>query len=272
MADKQKTFYKYYAQDIYAGEQSKYDMITKEPEDNAKALTIDKRNDLFLPGELPGEFGWWLLDDGTAMIANKTFFPGVTGEMFDWWFAWHPIDRLRYACWDNEDHYDVYLEDPAKAVDMSKSMRERHWGSVHHIWEDVGLGGGADLLTIHFERPSVMGYDESKVDTDACNALICGNCQIIGSDKAPDTPVVMTHFLRPAEGGSILRSRFWFGYQIIDGKAVKCIPDDVKVPSVGPLALLHHNVKEFSNLSKILPSLYAEEKDHWTVKSTMKKA
>ena len=27
--------------------------------------------------------------------------------------------------------------------------------------------------------------------------------------------------------------------------------------------LLHHNVKEFSNLSRILPALYAEEKDNW---------
>lgn len=77
-------------------------------------------------GMLISDGGSWRM--ATAMTANPTFFPGVTGEMFDWWFAWHPIDRLRYACWDNEDHYDVYLEDPARAVDMSLSMRERHWG------------------------------------------------------------------------------------------------------------------------------------------------
>ncbi len=264
-ADKKKSYYKYYAQDIYSGEKEKYDLITNEPLDNSLALRIQDRNDLFKSGDLAAEFGWWQLEDGTAVIANQTFFPNVTGEMFDWWFAWHPIDRLRYACWDNEDHYDVYLEDYDKALDMSKSMRERHWGSVHHIWEDIGLGE-AGLLIIHFERPSVMGYDESKIDTDACNALICANCTTVGSADMPDTPVVMTHFLRPAEGGSILRSRFWFGYQIIDGKAKKCIPDGVKIPSIIPVSLLNHNVKEFSNLSKILPSLYAEEKDNWAVK------
>ncbi|MCC8017980.1 MAG: phloretin hydrolase, partial [Lachnospiraceae bacterium] len=48
-----------------------------------------------------------------------------------------------------------------------------------------------------------------------------------------------------------------------DGKAVKCIPDDVKIPAAGPLCLLHHNVKEFANLAAILPSLYEEEKDNW---------
>ena len=270
MADKQKSIYKYYAKDIYAGEPEKYAKITKEPYDNSIALKIEDRNDLFLPGNLPAEFGWWVLEDGTATIANETFFPGVTGEMFDWWFAWHPIDRIRYACWDNEDHYDVYLEDYEKALDMSKSMQERHWGSVHHVWEDAGTGT-SDLITICFKRPGELGYDESKIGTDACNALICANACIVGSDEAPDTPVVMTHFLRPAEGGSVLRSRFWIGYQILDGKAVKLLPDGARVPDIAPICLLTHNVKEFSNLTKILPSIYKEEKDHWTVESTLVK-
>ena len=264
-SDRKKSYFKYYAQDIYVGEAEKYEKITKEPLDNSIAHRIQDRNDLFNPGYMEGEFGWWQLEDGTAMIANQTFFPDLTGEMFDWWFAWHPIDRLRYACWDNEDHYDVYLEDYDKALDMSKSMRERHWGSVHHIWEDIGMGQ-ADYLVIHFEKPSDLGYDESKIDTDACNALICGNCITVGGGDIPDMPVVMTHFLRPVEGGSELRSRFWFGWQIIDGKAVKCIPDDVKIPAIAPVSLLNHNVKEFSNLSKILPTLYKEEKDNWAVK------
>ena len=170
---------------------------------------------------------------------------------------------MRYACWDNEDHYDVYLEDPARAVDMSLSMRERHWGSVHHIWEDIGLPGGAGMLVISFEEPGKLGYDTSRIDTDECNALVCANVKIVGDDETPDIPVVMTHFLRPVEGGSQLQSMFWFGYQIIDGKAVKCIPDGVTIPKEGPICLLNHNVKEFSNLAKILPELYAQEKDRW---------
>lgn len=108
-----------------------------------------------------------------------------------------------------------------------------------------------------------MGYDETKVDTDVCNALVCANVKILGHDDMPDIPVVMTHFLRPAEGGSVLRSRFWFGWQIIDGKAVKCIPDDMKIPAAGPVFLQNHNVKEFSNLARILPAINEEEKENW---------
>jgi len=260
--DRKKSYFKYYAEDIYKGEQEKYDRISGQPFDNTLALHIDGRNDLFKEGELPGEFGWWLMDDGTALVANQTFFKGVSGEMFDWWFAWHPIDRLRYACWDNEDHYDVYLDDPMRAVDMSLSMRERHWDSIHSVWEDIGTGN-VDLLRIHFKNPAEMGYDANKIDTDRCNALICANVKIVGSGDMFDIPVVMTHFLRPCEGGSELRSRFWFGWQIIDGKAVKCIPEGVKIPAAGPMLLLNHNVKEFSNLSRMLPKIYEEEKDNW---------
>jgi len=247
---------------MYIGPEERYKQIESGPMDNSTANLIENRNDLFNPGDLPGEFGWWLLDNGTALIANKTFFKDVDGTIFDWWFAWHPIDRIRYAIWDSDDHYDVYLEDPAKARDLSKSMRERHWGSIHYIWEDIG-SGDVDRLRISFEQPYKLGYDESKVDTEACNALICANCVAYGNDVIPEIPVVMTHFLRPVEGGSELRSRFWFGYQIIDGNPVKCIPDGFKIPAEGPLALLRHNVKEFSNLSVILPSVYAEEKDNW---------
>jgi hypothetical protein len=261
-ADREKSYFKYYLQDVDHGPKEKYDMVTPEPYDNATALRIQDRNDLFKPGNLPAEFGWWILEDGTAVIANQTFFPNVTGEMFDWWFAWHPIDRLRYACWDSEDHYDVYVDDPARMKDMSLTMQERHWDSVHNIWEDIGTGD-VDLLRIHFKKPSDLGYDMSKIGTEACNALCCANVKVLGSGDMPDVPVVMTHFLRPVEGGSELRSRFWFGWQIIDGEPVKCIPDGVTVPAIGPVSLLNHNVKEFSNLAKILPDIYAEEKDNW---------
>ena len=260
--DKEKSYFKYYLKEMDSGPAEKYSKISQGPMDNSIAPRIENRNDLFNEGYFPEEFGWWQLEDGTAVIANKTFFPNVTGEIFDWWFAWHPIDRLRYAIWDSEDHYDVQLEDPQKALNMKLSMRERHWGSVHYIWEDIGTGN-VDLLKISFKRPAEMGYDESKIDTKACNALICSNVIVYGNDHMMDVPVAMTHFLRPVEGGSELRSRFWFGWQFIDGKPVKCIPDGVSVPAAGPVALLNHNVKEFSNLSVILPLVYKEEKDNW---------
>jgi len=262
MVDREKSYYKYFVRPMAAPPAGRLESITEESLDPKDALRIQDRHRLFEAGQLPGSFGWWKLEDGTAVIANQTFMPNVTGEMFDWWFAWHPIDRLRYAIWDPNDHFDVYLEDKAKALDLSKSMQERHWDSLHHIWEDIGTGN-VDLLRIHFHRPRDFGYDESEIGTAACNALVCSNVIVVGNADMPDVPVVMTHFLRSVDGGSELRSYFWFGWQMVDGEPVKAIPDDVEIPAMGPKSLLNHNVIEFTNLAAILPEVYAEEKDNW---------
>ena len=36
--DRKKSYFKYYADDVYCGEQEKYDMISDTPGDNSKAL------------------------------------------------------------------------------------------------------------------------------------------------------------------------------------------------------------------------------------------
>lgn len=95
--DRKKSYFKYYLKEMVPGPQKKYDEISSGPLDNSIAPRIENRNDLFNKGYFPEEFGLWQTEDGTVVIANHTMFPGVTGEMFDWWFAWHPIDRLRYA-------------------------------------------------------------------------------------------------------------------------------------------------------------------------------
>ena len=70
----------------------------------------------------------------------------------------------------------------------------------------------------------------------------------------------MCHFLRPkADGqGYELRSRFWFGYHVVNGKPEKLLPDGVQFPLMAVQALLAHNIKEFTNLAAILPEVYAE--------------
>ena len=149
-------------------------------------LRIQDRARLFEPGYHACEFGYWTLEDGTATTACLTDMPGVTAEMFDWWFAWHPLDRLRYAIWDPEDHFDVQLEDHSLSRDKSNTLAERNWGSVHHVWEDIGLG--FDLLEIRFHKPSDLGYDMDRIGTDACSTIVCSNAKIYGRDFSPTCP------------------------------------------------------------------------------------
>ena len=46
-----------------------------------------------------------------------------------------------------------------------------------------------------------------------------------------------------------------------EGNIVKAIPEGVSIPPFVPQGLFAHNIKEFTNLAAILPTLYAEEKD-----------
>lgn len=254
--DRKESYFKYFEMEMAPQPEEKLSAIEKGPGNPADALNIHNRNDLFNPGYLPGEFGYWTFKDGTAMIANLTKMPGVTSEMFAWWFAWHQLKPLRYSIWDNEDHYYVSTTKPERSLDPNIPLMEKNWGQTHLVLEDIGLG--KDWLIIEFESPETMGYEHTKVGTEACGYIACANGH--GPKMGEGLPpVVMTHFIREIDGGVELRSRFWFGYRIINGQAVKAIPDGVKIPELAPLSLLKHNVKEFTNLAKILPLVYAEE-------------
>ena len=111
-----------------------------------------------------------------------------------------------------------------------------------------------ERLLLQFCKPADLGYDMSKIGTSACAAMVCA----VGKSSSP---ALMTHKVVPAEGGVWFKSHFWMGYGLDgDGQLVKLVPDGQAVPEMVPRALFGHNIKEFSNLAAILPSLYAEER------------
>ena len=65
-----------------------------------EVLSWDDRHKLAEEGYLPGENGWARFEDGSAYVAVKTFFPGATAEMIDWWFEWAQREEdIRYKIW-----------------------------------------------------------------------------------------------------------------------------------------------------------------------------
>ena len=62
-----------------------------------EVLLWDSRHKLTKAGYLPGENGWARFEDGSAYVAVRTFFPGATAEMIDWWFEWaQQAEDIRY--------------------------------------------------------------------------------------------------------------------------------------------------------------------------------
>lgn len=259
-----RSYYKYYLRDMAEIPEEKKEFLKNPKGDPKDALRIEDRNRLFEPGYLTDEKGYFMLENGTGVVSNNTFFKGSKGAMLQWWFAWHGIDPLRYAIWDPYDHYDLEINEEARAkmLNPDVSIADKCYDVDHLVTESLVMGTEPVKLLIGFKNPASMGYDTSKIFTDACSFLVCANVLIL-PEYGSKIPVVMTHMARDIEGGCELRSRFWMGYQIIDGKEQKMIPDGMVFPEPVVADLLGHNFAEFTNLAAILPEVYAQEKDHW---------
>ena len=249
--EKNSPLRKYLEMEIAPVPEDKLLQIFKGDFNAANALHPRDLNKLFDEGYLPGEFGWFSLEDGGMLVSNYTFMPDVTPEMFDWWFAWHGLDSMRYKIWDRDDHFYCQTRNVDIALDEARSMRERYWHTSHDVKESLVEGQAPMDICLNFVPPVEIGFDPEKYKA------------FDGTIVCTPGPVIMSHFLRPVSGGSELRTRFWLGYQVVDGVPVRW---DAFVPdAMMAKALLMHNVKEFTHLAKILPEVYGEFKDRFVL-------
>ena len=248
--DKKKSYYKYYLEDMAPVAPEVYEKAAAARLTPEEVLPPHEVNRLFEPGYLPGEMGYCALPDGTAYMANLMFMPGVTPEMFDWWFAWHGLDTLRYKIWDKEDHLYAQTRNVEQALDPNLPYREKLWHTRHDITE--AFGPAPKDVVVPFIPPWEMGFDREQFEN------FPGTIITMASE---DVRTTSCHFIRPVEGGVELRSRFWFGWCLKDGRIVRY--DEPPLPEQLPRALLLHNIKEFTNLARLLPRIFPEEKNNF---------
>jgi hypothetical protein len=250
--EKAGPLYKYYIRPMVPAPQERYNMA-ELPSDPSMGLLAEDMNKLLDPGYLPIEVGFCNLPNGCAMLANLTPMPGVTPEMFDFWFAWHGVAPMRYKIWNHDDHYYCQTMNMDKALDKSLSLRERYWDTTHDIEEDCNMG--KQHIQINFRNPADIGFDPEKLKNFDGTVVCAGN---------ENSPTIMVHCIRRVPGGCELRSRFFMGYNVVNGKPHKMLPDGVTMPLAPVQALLKHNIKEFTNLAAILPEVYNEFIDEFT--------
>jgi len=204
------------------------------PRDPSTALPLTDVDRLLDPTPLEVETGWWVLEDGTAQVAARTPMPGVSPEMVDWWFDWHPREAIRYRIWHPVAHFDNSLEAPAHPG------AKPFWGAVHH---PVGMSPEA-LAAAHVG--TVLAAE-------------------VGDDRRHMRHSLMFHvFLRQGDG-LLLRSRFWLGAAIrpygpagtlLGGLLNRRAVRRRTLPAAAPRALARHCVEEYANLAALLPELY----------------
>lgn len=254
-----KSYYKYYlepVEDISAQLKAK---ITSGVFKKGEGLEIADGARLQEEAVFPVEPGYYLLKGGGALSCANVKVPDITAEAFGWWASWHGVDPLRYAIWDNQDHYGLeIIENKERLLDDSIAPGERVIGTRHKILESF-ICDEPEGLEMHFLSPWECGYDKSLEGTDRWLYGICAE-SLMGS-----IPVFATEVLIKGEDGvNELRCRFWIGYGREADGSFRCkIPKFIKPPKEVVHKLVMHNFKEFAHLNKILPRLYAEQKDNW---------
>lgn len=228
--------------------------IEAGPIDAAEALALEDLDRLLDPAPLTVETGWCTLADGCGYVAVHTEMPGVTGEMVDWWFDWHPREALRYRIWHPPAHFDNSVE-PAREVGA-----KAHWGTVHHPVEDVGTG--VVHARIEFVPPSRIGFGSDALQDERVATIVCGYA---GDDSRHVCHTPMCHVFLEDDGGVVLRSRFWLGAALrpygplggvgealINRRSVR----ERALPRGLPAALATHCAEEYANLGSLLGELY----------------
>ena len=257
--DRSKAYAKYYRDPVPPD--CAHLAMMDTPCDSSKAISPEQMNDLLNLGDLQVEIGWCNLPNGAGFIANRNIYKNVTAEMIDWWFAWHPLESLRYRIWYPPQHAGVALspESRERILDPNIPIPEKNWSVTHHVTEDCNCG--MENIDITFLSPKDFGFDMARWVEPYVSTFVGGFGWASPAGKKDHfikAPSLMCHIFRRIPGGLEHRTRFWMGYRLSQGKPELVLPPGVSVPAIAIQGLARHNVCEFANLSVLLPEIYAE--------------
>ncbi|KAK7992303.1 hypothetical protein PG996_012685 [Apiospora saccharicola] len=266
----QKPYAKYFHEDLYI--YSDAIPAIREPLTPEKVLPLKDVGRLLEPGYLDegGENGWCALGDGTAYVASKTRFPGVTGEMIDWWFWWHSAEPERYALWYPYNHVEARSNFAAdgRLHRADLGHRDKWLGSTHRVTEYIGPH--RKQIRIQFVEPHDQHHFGAGLAPDKLQeaGYVAAVCAVLWDAYLPLKIGEFVHLWRAVEGGLELRSRYWLGHRVYLQLLGLKTPLDYLGGLLGIKRVLAgeeiaheqflHDQIEFTNLSRILPGLYAE--------------
>ena len=205
------------------------------------------------PNYVEFESGIRRLRDGTVEVASLVNMPGVTSDMFRWWFSDYLQTTEHYRMWHPEDHVWMGWE--------HKTLGEIT-GSHHLVHEYIG--GELMKLRIQFAWPQeILGYDP----TDENTVAICAR---VGELESSLNIAEMCHVASNTPSGTELRSRFWLGV-IADREAAgwqnfllsllanNPISRQFTVSEIEGINLHKHCMEEMNYLADLLPVIYKED-------------
>jgi hypothetical protein len=213
---------------------------------------VERAADLQTGNDWPVENGYALTPEGSGRVFCRVDMPGVTPQMWQWWFGWHGSDPMRYRLWHPQAHVHVGWQD-------QRSDLDHYIGRTSNIVEY--LGSDRMKLAITFVTPGSVGLDENKL-AEAGEVAICGRVAFPG---VPVDTGWLVHHIRPVPGGSEMRSRMWVGGNNIalrglDGRIGTAVAGMLgrlqKISGAQAHSLFVHGYQEMAHLATFLPEIH----------------
>jgi phloretin hydrolase len=254
-SEESKPYAKYFHKELAEIPAADLAKVNAGPVDTSLATTVHDRNELMKPGYLDVETGYTVMPDGSGFAATLVKMPGVTLEMLDWWFNWHPLEGLRYAMWCPVAHTDISAKNPARHLDSSGvPLKERNYGTTHYPVEGFNQAS-SQKVAIEFFSPQDYGLDMDMFKEPNISRAYCANVILNLMHIRFNT---FFHAVREVDGGVEYRSRYWVGYTMkANGPVRSKIPPVFKMIDLARNNCLH-SLTEYNNLASFLPQLYEE--------------
>jgi hypothetical protein len=197
------------------------------------------------PGYQPMESGYTINADGHIVVSVLTHMPGVTGEMWDWWFGWHSTQTARYKFWLLEAQALSAMADD-RSQDRTLTDRQRYVDNCSHV--DEYLGEALTHPTVRFIEPQKVGFSPARA----------GETTILargGFSSSPFSFAWLVHQVRATSDGSEMRKRF-----VVNDLAILPLPV-ASVPPGRSRLLAHPLVRSVAN--KALPYVSVQKLTHF---------
>ena len=214
---------------------------------NIHLTAFEDRNDILTDSALQTETGFGRMDNGDYLVSMYCPMPGMTKDMIDWWFWWHPQDDERYQLWFPGEHFSIKTDKKDADYFSGKTMPQFR-PVTHYPTEKVG--NMRMPLRIDFVTPEQFGFSTRLMDDNRVATIVCGH---VGAFRGAVYHTEMAHIYFERENGLFMVSRFWIGRLMKNGLLRKALLTEDMARSMA-----RHCCIEYRNLAARLPQLYQE--------------
>lgn len=218
----------------------------KSPGANTATAFGDK-NLILADTSLKMESGFSRMKNGDYLVSMYTPMPGVTAEMIQWWFWWHPQEKERYQLWFPGEHFGIGY-DRASAGYFAQEKMPPFLPNTQYPTERIGKHKMP--LSIAFVRPEEFGFDRKTMYENHVAIIVCGH---VGAFRGIIQHTEMAHICFQQDDGLFMASRFWLGKRAKNPLVRKALLTDDSARRMA-----EHCCIEYRNLAKKLPALYRE--------------